>query len=615
MGRISSDKIDEIRSAVNIVHYISQFVNLKKAGANFKGLCPFHTEKTPSFMVSPAKQIFHCFGCGRGGNVFTFIMEYEKVSFIEAVRRAADFAGILLPQEDFAKAQEEKSYFEKLYEINEVASNFFQEQLFLPKNKRYLDYFTQRGLSEHTIKKFRLGYAPDANALLLGELRKKKIDLQEAQKLGLIAPSQMGGSYYDKFRHRVMFPFQNLSGRIIGFGGRRLREQQQPKYLNSPESPIYKKGATLYGLHQAMNAIREQGFVVIVEGYFDLLQLVEHGLNNVVASSGTALTDTQARLLLRYTKKAVFLYDGDEAGRNAALRNAYLLEKNGLNTVIALLPPEEDPDTFVHKKGIKALEPYLQSNLSPVEFELNLFAELHPNASMQDKNALLQDLLEKLIEINDPIKIGLYLPLISQRLTMNEEMLLEQFRQLQKKYRRQMRMREERQVEQKKEEATRTVPPEQRVTQGQYQAEAGVIYLLLYANESIRNYLLHHLSYDLFNNPKFIQLYEAIVTELEETGKVEEKNILHQFEDDPEIQSTLSELALSEFNDLERLAKDCVFQLKKWKLEKEAEELSTLIHSDSDSTEAVLHYSLELAKIRKQIRELAKEHQNTKGLG
>ncbi len=612
MSRISSEKIDEIRSSVNIVHYISQFVNLKKAGANYKGLCPFHTEKTPSFMVSPSKQIFHCFGCGRGGNVFTFIMEYEKLSFIEAVRRAADFAGIALPQSDFVQDEKEKTYFQKLYEINEVASAFFEAQLFDPAHKKQLEYFKSRGLSDFTIKKFRLGYAPDANNKLLDYLKSKQIDLNEAQKLGLIAPSQMGNGFYDKFRHRVIFPFQNLSGRIIGFGGRKLREQQQPKYLNSPESPIYKKGSTLYGLHQAIQSIREKGFVIIVEGYFDLLRLVENGLHNVVASSGTALTSIQAKLLLRYTKRAVLLYDGDSAGRSAALRNAYILESNGLNASIALLPPEEDPDTFVQKNGIKALTPYLESQLSPVEFELNLFAEAHPQPSMEAKNRLVQELLEKLVEINDPIKIGLYLPLIAQRLTMNEEMLVEQFRRLQKRRQRMRQQQENRRQE--TQIAADDNSPAINVQQGQYQAEAGIIYLLLNGGQAVRNYLMQNLSYNLFDNPKFIRLYEAIINELEETGSVEEATILNMFQDDPEVQAILSELALKEFNDLEKLARDCIFQLKRWHLEKEAEELNILIHNDSESADALLHYSIKLTDIRKQIRELVKEHRNTRGL-
>ncbi len=612
MGRISSSKIDEVRSSVNIVHYISQFVNLKKAGANYKGLCPFHTEKTPSFMVSPAKQIFHCFGCGRGGNVFTFIMEYEKLSFIEAVRRAADFAGIPLPQSDFVEDEKEKSYFQKLYELNEAASTFFEKQLFLAANQAQLKYFKDRGLSEHTIKKFRLGYAPDANNRLLDYLKEIQADLNEAQKLGLIAPSQMGNGYYDKFRHRVMFPFQNLSGRIIGFGGRRLREQQQPKYLNSPENPIYKKGSILYGLYQAKESIREKGFVILVEGYFDLLQLVENEINNVVASSGTALTATQAKLLLRYTKRALLLYDGDKAGRSAALRNAYILESNGLNASVALLPPEDDPDTFVRKNGVKALTPYLKSNLTPVEYELDLFSKENPQPSMEVKTTFLQELLEKLTDITDPIKIGLYFPLISQRLAVSEEMLFEQFRRLQKRKQRLDRQKEKR-LEKEKIVADEQ-NPETRIRQGQYQAEAGVIYLLLNGDEHIRNYLLQHLSYDLFDNPKFTKLYEAIVNELEETGRVEEKTISDLFQDDTEIQAVLSELALSDFKDLDKLAKDCVFQLKRWRLEKEAEELNLLIQTDRESSEALMHYSLRLTAVRKKIHELTKEHRNHRGI-
>ncbi len=601
MGRISSLKIDEVRGAVNIVHYISQFVNLKKAGQNYKGLCPFHTEKTPSFMVSPSKQIFHCFGCGKGGNVLTFIMEYEKLPFIDAVRRAAEFAGISIPEAEFKRDEKEQTYFQKLYEINEIACSYFEEHLSKAMHKAQLDYFKNRGLSEKTIKKFRLGYAPEANNKLVDFLKKKGVELTEAEKLGLIARSYSNGKYFDKFRHRVMFPFQNLSGRIIGFGGRKLKEEQQPKYLNSPESPIYKKGSTLYGLYQAIQSIREHGFVIIVEGYFDLLRLVENGLYNVVASSGTALTDIQARLILRYTSHAILLYDGDDAGRKAALRNAYILENNGLNASIALLPADEDPDSFVRKNGIKALDPYLKSQLTPVEFELNTFAGENPHPSMEAKNRLIQELLEKLVEIKDPLKIGLYLPLISERLSMTEELLVEQFRRLQRR-----RKRFAKRTEAEPEENESVAPV--RLRQGQYQAEAGVIYLLLNGDQQIRNYLMEKLSYDLFENPHFILLYEAIMNELEETGAVNEDSILEQFQEDLEIQSSISELALTEFQDQAKFARDCIFQLKKWRLEKQAEEINAMIRSEVESGEAVVHYSIELTRIRKKIHQLVKQH-------
>ncbi len=602
MSRIDPLKIDEVRSAVNIVHYISQFVTLKKAGQNFKGLCPFHTEKTPSFIVSPAKQIFHCFGCGKGGNVFTFIMEYEKLTFVEALRRAADFAGIPLPEESLKRDAKERTYFDKLYEINETASRFFEEQLFHSANKAHLDYFKNRGLSERTIKKFRLGYAPDANNRLLEYLKKQGVDLVEAEKLGLLARSSFNtSSYYDKFRHRVMFPFLNLSGRIVGFGGRKLREEQQPKYLNSPESPIYKKGSVLYGLHQAISAIRENDYVIVVEGYFDLLRLVENGINNVVASSGTALTDSQARLINRYTQRVVLLYDGDDAGRKAALRNGYILETNGLNVSIAVLPQNEDPDSFVQNHGVKALMPYLETELTPLEFEIKTFTEAHPSARMDEKNVFVGHLLEQLAEMNNPLKTGLYLPLIADRLAINEAFLVEQFRKIEKRMRRARRPAVE-------EEATPTKEQPLRLRRGQFQAEASVVFLLISGPQEVRNYLMSQLSYDLFENDLFIQVYETVIAELEDTGTVERDRIVAQFQDDVEFQSALSEFELMEYDDPFKLARDCVFQLKRWRLEKQTEEIQTLIRSDAESTDAVVHYSMELTRIRKELNQLVKDY-------
>ncbi len=600
MGKISPLKIDEIRGAVNIVHYISQFVSLKKAGQNFKGLCPFHTEKTPSFIVSPSKQIFHCFGCGKGGNLFTFIMEYEKLSFIEALRRAADFAGIPLPEEDLQAQVKERTYFEKLYQINEIAARFFEENLFKKENRNWLQYFKERGLSEKTIRKFQLGYAPDAKTALLDVLKKNSVDLAEAEKLGLIARSYYNDSFIDKFRHRVMFPFHNLSGKIIGFGGRQLREEQQPKYLNSPESPIYKKGSILYGLYQAINRIREEDYVILVEGYFDLLQLVEHGQTNVVASSGTALTDYQARLLGRYTQKVLLLYDGDSAGRKAALRNGYILEKNGLNAYIAVLPADEDPDSFLRKNDLKALEPYLKSQLTPIEFEINSFFEDNPKPSLQAKNQFVMQLLENLLELNDPLKTGLYLPLISDLLQINEALLIEQYRKLEKRRRRWS----------KKEEPEAEITPEKedRFHRGQYLAEAGVVYLLLNGDEKVRNFLVSQLSYDMFETPSFIEVYEAIITELEERGTVDAKSVMLQFEEAVDVQAALSALDLMEFNDPFKFARDCIFQLKKWSLEKKAQEFQELIRSDHESQDAIAHYTMELMRVRKEINVLIKTH-------
>ncbi|MBD3223539.1 MAG: DNA primase, partial [Caldithrix sp.] len=325
MGRIPADKIHEIRTSINIAHYISQFVNLKKTGANYKGLCPFHQEKTPSFLVNPEKQIFHCFGCGKGGNIYTFITDYEKMSFIEAVKKAADFAGILLPE--YEREGQSSEYIDNLYEINEIACKLFENNLYKTANKQQLNYFFNRNLSESTIKDFRLGYAANSFEQLLQHFRENRIELKNAKLLGLLQQRERDDKFYDKFRHRVIFPFFSAGGKIVGFGGRKLNEDQQPKYLNSPESPIYKKSELLYGLFQANQAIRSQGYAVLVEGYFDLLRLYENDIKNVVASSGTALSDRQAGILRRYTNSVYIAYDGDDAGIKAAVRSAQILEK------------------------------------------------------------------------------------------------------------------------------------------------------------------------------------------------------------------------------------------------------------------------------------------------
>lgn len=601
MAKIPEDKIDEIRTSVNLVHYIGQFVNLKKAGKNYKGLCPFHTEKTPSFNVSPEKQIYHCFGCGKGGNIFSFIMDYEKLSFTEAVRKAADFAGIILPKPG-PESQERSSYFDKLYSINESACQFFEDALRKPANKRQLKYFQDRSISEQTLKLFRLGYAPDGFEHLLRYLRKNNVDLVEAAKLGLIQKREGRESYYDKFRHRVIFPFQNVSGKIIGFGGRQLRKEDPPKYLNSPESPLYKKGELLYGLHQAITPIREKQFVVVVEGYFDLLRLVENQFKNVVASSGTAMTEQQARLIRRYTKEVYIAYDGDEAGIKAAIRNAQILEKQDLNVYIAPLPAGDDPDTFVLENGLKAFEEILKDRKTPLEFRIATFFSGHQNPALEAKNQFIQDMLNDLAELKDKVKVSFYLHQIAERFQINENLLIEQLNHI-RYFRR-------KQIAPDEVEESQTKPL-QLIFSGVPKAEAGIVSLLLSGAKTVRDYILHHVSYELFENEIFIRIYEEAIQELEETGELDSGRIMLRFQDDQAVEQVLSELALSEYEDAMRYARDCIFQLQKYQLEKKSRELQTMIKEDHNSPEAVLHYTQELLQIRRELNQLEKAHKQS----
>lgn len=597
MPRISEEKIDEIRSAINIVHYIGQFINLKKAGQNYKGLCPFHTEKTPSFMVSPEKQIFHCFGCGKGGNLFTFIMDYEKLNFLEAISKAADFAGIKLPS--LESDEPKKDFYQKLYATNELAARFYEEQLWKPQNKSKLKYFLDRQISEKTIRSFHLGYAPDGSDRLVNTLTQTQIDLKIAESLGLIQLSEHRKGYVDKFRHRVMFTFQDVSGKIIGFGGRKLKEEQQPKYLNSPESAIYKKGEILYGLHQAIRHIREKDYVFLVEGYFDLLRLVENQIKNVVASSGTALSANQVRLIRRFTRNILIAYDGDNAGINSAIRNAYIIEQADCNASIVVLPAGEDPDSYVLKNGIKAFQKLAEHPVIPLTFEIDNFLKSLPNPTLGQKEQFTAQLLEKLVEIKNPLKTGLYLHQISERLKISESMLIEQLNHLRQR-------RQRYQTSSKVEDEPTEENKSKVIRSGMYSAELGILSLLLSNQPEIRNFINEHVNYDLFENKEIVKLYDHMMLELEEKGRVSIDHLITTFQDNEIMKSILSELALSGDVHTMKFAQDCIFQLKKWNLEKKARELSQLLKEEAESEDSVFHYSQQLMNIRREINQMDK---------
>ncbi|MFZ0389050.1 MAG: DNA primase, partial [Calditrichia bacterium] len=294
MAKVPEHLIDRIRESHDIVEVISQYLNLKKTGRNYQALCPFHTEKTPSFSVNPEKQIFHCFGCGEGGNVFTFLMKYEKISFIDALKKLAEPAGISLPS--YQQDERITTEYDRLYQANQFAADFFAD--LAQKHAAFLkNYFNGRGITEKSIDFFKIGYVPEAWDLLYKAVQKKKLPLQPFLKTGLLLQSDKNPDRkYDRFRNRLIFPISNVAGRIIAFGGRILTEDPQaPKYLNSPESAIYKKSEILYGLNYSKDWIRKEDYVIFVEGYMDFIQLFQNGIKNIVATSGTALTEEHAK--------------------------------------------------------------------------------------------------------------------------------------------------------------------------------------------------------------------------------------------------------------------------------------------------------------------------------
>ena len=348
-GYIPEDRIEEIRNRINIVDLVSEYITLKKAGRNFLGSCPFHKEKTPSFTVNAEKQIYHCFGCGEGGNAFSFLMKINNMTFPEAVRHLAGKMGIVLPSREFTP--EEKSRHdlrESLVRVNQLAAVFYAKTLRTAAGSRGRGYLETRGIRQDIVDTFRLGYAPEGWRGLRDHLQREKITLKHAEQAGLLV-ARNDGDCYDRFRGRLMFPIEDINGNVIAFGGRIIGEGE-PKYLNSPESAVYVKGRHLYGLARAKSAIRKDETLIIVEGYFDLLALWNAGISNVVATLGTALTREQVDLIRRYTASVAVTFDTDAGGKAALERSMSLFLERGLKARAVVLPDGKDPDEFVSRQ-------------------------------------------------------------------------------------------------------------------------------------------------------------------------------------------------------------------------------------------------------------------------
>lgn len=354
--------IDDLKNRADLVRIVQQYVpDLKKKGANWMACCPFHQEKTPSFSVNPTKGFYKCFGCDKGGTAFNFLMEMENISFPEAIKRVADISGYMLPQpiddESYKrikkKRDEKKLLAEQVIELNQVALDFWEKELKgkSKKAKEAREYLEKRGIPEEIQKQFRIGFSPDSWDSLLSVLRDFGADEKLIAQSGLVSVNEEKDRTYDRFRGRIMFPVLDIEGRPVAFGARGLTPEDQPKYLNSPETPAYVKSDHLYGLFQAKDAIRKKRFVILVEGYLDLIALFQHGITNVAASLGTAFTDSQAKLLHRFTERVVINYDGDDAGINAARRAVEHLLPQNFDIKILVLPEGKDPDDYVREHG------------------------------------------------------------------------------------------------------------------------------------------------------------------------------------------------------------------------------------------------------------------------
>lgn len=430
---IPEDKVLEIKHAADIVEVVSESVLLKKTGKSYVGLCPFHSEKTPSFTVSPQKQIFYCFGCAAGGNVFSFIMKRDGISFPEAARILSKQYGINVPVQTMSKDQKRvRSERENLLAVNRQAMDFYHNNLFsAPSGKQAVLYLKKRGISQETMEIFRLGYASEGWNNINNFFQKKKIPLDIVEKAGLIVKRENKDGFYDRFRNRIIFPIFNVNMHVIGFGGRVLTDDL-PKYLNSPETPIYNKSSSLYGLHRARQKCRETETVYIVEGYFDLLALHQNGIQNSVATLGTSITTDHVHILRNVIGKdghVVLVFDSDDAGMKAALRSLGIFMNAEVDANIMRLPSGHDPDSYLFEFGYESFYDIAKSAKSLISFLIDTLIEKY-GLTVEGKIRVISEMRETLASIDDSVARSLYIKELAERVGIEETAVLEKVREL-----------------------------------------------------------------------------------------------------------------------------------------------------------------------------------------
>ena len=421
---IPDDMVEEVRAAADIVDVIGEFVQLKKAGREYKANCPFHEERTPSFYVVPAKGFYKCFGCGKSGDVFSFVMERQGLDFVEAVKHVAGRAGVQV--REVKRSQEEEDPNRPLYEINGFARDWFRRQLEdATVGAAAREYLEGRGISADVCERYGLGFAPDEWRALRDAAAKHGLEEELMLEVGLLGSSERSREPYDRFRGRIMFTIESRSGRVIAFGGRILEgdTKDAPKYLNSPETPIYHKGSNLYGLSWARHSIRREESALVVEGYMDVVSLAAHGFENVVAPLGTALTPEQAKLLSRYTKRVLLLFDSDAAGIRATFKAGDTLLEAGLHPAVVTLPPGEDPDTLVRSEGREGLEQYLDQAVDVLDRKLQILDEKDYFSSIERTRSAVDRLLPTIRAASDPALHDIYVAKVADRTGVRRETL------------------------------------------------------------------------------------------------------------------------------------------------------------------------------------------------
>lgn len=592
-GYIQEEIIDRIRNSIDIVEVLSDYLPLKKSGQNYKGLCPFHSEKTPSFIVSPSKQLYHCFGCGAGGDVFNFLVQYENLSFPETVRILAKKAGIKI--EVKTRDPRLKTEKESLLKVNKTAEEYFHKILIGPQGKVAREYLFKRGIKDKTIEDFKLGFSLPAWGGLLTTMGERGYSPEILQKTGLIIPREDRKGYYDRFRGRIIFPIYNIEGDVIGFGGRVL-DDTLPKYLNSPETLIYRKGENLYALNKAKDYIRKEP-LILVEGYMDVIALHQAGITNTAATLGTALTKGHLKAITRFTKKVVIIFDADPAGKKAASMGLDIFIEGGIDVRIVSLPSGDDPDSFIMREGKDKFMNLLHGASNLIDFSLKQILDQDTgfwtvkNQELSEKISKVGEALVIISKIPNNIERGYYLKRLSEKTGIEETFLLEEFRRMKV---------------QKRVHSPQSIVHSQRLRP---KAEEILIHLML-KDKDIANEILNALNPEDITYPPFRTIAKAIETSLVKFKEIRPEKFINN-EKDPEAFNLFSELSIKEmeYEDERKVMEDCLLHINNREKDKRLSELQFKIKEAEikGTEEEVLNLLSEKQRLAKSVSMTSRE--------
>ena len=575
MVRYSDELIDDIKNSNDIVDIISQYVILKRSGRNFFGLCPFHKEKTPSFSVSPDKQIFHCFGCGQGGNVIHFVSKIENVDFKESIEILAERAGIILPTIENSIDTKRQYLKEKVYEINKEAAKFYHETLYKEISKPAQEYVKKRKLDNRTLKNYTIGYAP-INSNLYKFLKDKDFTDEEILASDLV--NKVGNKFVDRFKNRLIFPIQDVRGRFIAFGGRVL-DDSLPKYINSPENIVYSKARNLYGLNVAKKAKLDK--LIIVEGYMDVISLHQRGIENAVASCGTSLTEQQGRLLRKYAEKVIISYDSDSAGQAATLRGLEILSNLGCDIRVLQMEGAKDPDEYVIKYGNARFQKLVDDAISLVEFKVKVLKKDLNLENVNDKIKFINEIAKLVSTVSNRMEQEVYIDKISREYNISKEAIYAEINKLNYSGNKGKKTLESnyRSKPIKKQE----IFPETLIKR-----ENMIIGILLNGKTKVYEQIKDILTPDDFKNEENREIVKKLYEEFEK-GNSNINNILELFGDNEEIISIITGLMADDYEikDDEKAIKDLINNYKKEKLiNRKKEIINSLNDKDLDNQSA-----------------------------